>query len=133
MTTDIGLKYFSSSELKCKASGILLLSPPKGDYPGFGARIDDLREAWGKSLKVNSCCRSKVHNADIGGHTHSLHVADEPYWPTEGTCAIDFDETSDEFRQLAYSKGFSVLLENGWTHCDDRTNVVNLPQYMGKP
>lgn len=133
MTTDIGLKYFTGDELRCKSSGILRLSPPNGDYPGFGARIDALREAWGRPLKVNSCCRSLVHNTAIGGNIHSLHVADFPYHPTNGTCAIDIADTSEEFRALAYSMGFSVLNEATWTHCDDRTKVCNLPHVRITP
>ncbi len=127
MLTDIGLRYFSRKELQCKHCGVFQLSPPKGGYPGFGNRIDGLRAAWGKPLKVNSCCRCFIHNAASGGHPRSLHVCDTPSWPTNGTCAIDFSETSEEFRQLAFAMRFSVLNESGWTHIDDRKSVLNLP------
>lgn len=125
---DWPLKYFTFRELMCKATEIVQLSPKRSDYPGFGARIDALREAWGKPLTVNSCCRSAAHNAKIGGHPRSLHVYDYPEHPTGGTCAIDIRETSEAFRKLALDLGFSVGRANTFTHIDDRTKVLALPQ-----
>lgn len=122
MTTDIGLKYFTRRELQCKGSGIFRLAD------GFGDKIDELRLAWGKQLVVNSCCRSKAYNASVGGHPHSLHVADLPYWPTNGTCAIDIADTSKDFRDLAWELGFSLGLGNTFTHCDLRVIYAGLPQ-----
>lgn len=122
------LKHFTEKELKCKGSGIYRLSPAVETYPGFGSRIDRLREIWGKPLIVNSCCRSEEYNKLINGHPHSLHVADHPYWKTNGTCAIDFRETSKDFRDLAYKMGFSLGLGKTFTHVDDRTNVIGMAQ-----
>lgn len=134
MTTDIGLKYFSRDELKCKEGGGFQLQPanhPAG-YPGFGNRIDTLREEWGQPLIVNSCCRSKAYNAEIEESSpHSLHVWDLPYYANLGqlgTCAIDVREISDAFRAVAWSLGFSLGLGKTFTHCDDRTRVLGLPQ-----
>ena len=132
--TDIGLKYFSRAELQCHSDGSFQLQPAEHptNYPGFGARIDALREAWGKPLIVNSCCRSAAYNATIDESSpHSLHVWDTPcygYLGQLGTAAIDLREVSQEFRVLAWSLGFSLGLGNTFTHCDDRSKVIGLPQ-----
>lgn len=115
-------EYFSDKELQCKGTGMLRLAV------GFRDRINQLRETWGKPLIVNSCCRSKAYNDSEGGHHRSLHVCDFPYHPTGGTCAIDIREVSDDFRNLAYSHGFSLGLGKTFTHLDDRTRVLNFPQ-----
>lgn len=134
MTTDIGLQYFSRKELQCHQSGGFQLQPENKpvDYPGFGARIDELREKWGKPLIVNSCCRSAAYNATLDESSpHSLHVWDTPFYAhlgQVGTCAIDIAETSQEFRDLAWSLGFSLGMGKTFTHCDDRYKVIGLPQ-----
>lgn len=127
------MKYFKDSELADKATGIVQLAPACASYPGFGARIDALRQAWGKPLIVNSCCRSKAHNAKVGGHPRSLHVYDFPYHDTGGAAAIDFKlmktpEETEQFKRLAYSMLFSVGDEAGCIHCDDRTLLLNMIQ-----
>lgn len=128
MVTDIGLKYFRHAELACRKSGVVKLAE------GFGNRIDDVREAWGKVLKVNSCCRSAGHNKAVGGHLKSLHVYDIPMHPTGGTCAIDFafadGKEKGEFVKLAWSMGFSVGVNKGFIHIDDRTRVLGMNQAL---
>jgi hypothetical protein len=133
---NVNTKYFSHKELACKKTGCVVLSPSRhikhGDgeifYIGFGQRMDELRERWGKPLVVNSVCRSREHNKEVGGNRNSLHVYDYPFWPTGGTIAADFRETSKEFRELAYEMGFSLGLAKTFTHCDDRFAVLGLPQ-----
>lgn len=129
-------RYFSDKELAARDTGVVKLAP------GFGDRIDALREAWGKPLVVNSCCRTAAHNAAIGGHPNSLHVYDNPAHDTEGTCAIDFrlmatPEECEQFKELALSMEFSVGDESSCIHVDDRTRVLGLPQkrfsYEAKP
>jgi hypothetical protein len=117
-STEWGLKYFTYRELRCKASLGFRLAD------GFGKAIDDLREAWGKPLIVTSCCRSAEYNRQIGGHPRSLHVYDNPYYPTNGTCAIDVKETSEHFRALAWDMGFSIGRGNGFTHLDTRHSTL---------
>lgn len=121
------MKYFTESELAAKDTGICKLAD------GFADRLDALREAWGSPLTVNSCCRTKAHNAAIGGSPKSLHVYDEPFHPTGGSCACDFKlfptkGESEKFVQLALDMGFSVALERGCIHVDCRTMVLGLPQ-----
>jgi hypothetical protein len=121
------MKYFTEKELAAKDTGICKLSA------GFGDRMDALREEWGKPLIVNSCCRTKQHNKAIGGSPKSLHVYDEPYHPTGGTCACDFrlmptTEENEKFAHLALDMGFSVSYEKGCIHVDDRTRVLGIPK-----
>lgn len=118
------LKYFTDAELAAKDTGIVKLADE------FGERLDALREAWGKPLIVNSCCRTAKHNAEIGGHPKSLHVYDKPFHRTGGTCACDFRrmEDEDDFKKLAFSMGFSIGNESSCVHVDDRTRVLGLPQ-----
>jgi len=121
------MKYFTDKELAAKDTGIVKLAE------GFGERIDALRSAWGSPLIVNSCCRTKAHNDEIGGSPKSLHVYDFPYHPTGGTCAIDFRKFDDpaveeKFKALAMHMGFSVGDEAGCVHVDDRTRVLGLEQ-----
>ena len=121
------IRYFTDKELAAVDTGIVKLAI------GFGARIDNLRMAWGSPLVVNSCCRTAEHNKAIGGHPRSLHVYDFPYHPTGGTCAIDFhlfhtEELNEKFKKIAYHMGFSVGDESGCIHIDDRTHMLGMPQ-----
>ncbi|MCW5727263.1 D-Ala-D-Ala carboxypeptidase family metallohydrolase [Parvibaculum sp.] len=78
-----GRLLFSRAELACKGTGMLRLAP------GFGEKLVALRLAFGQPMTVTSCCRAAAHNARVGGHPRSLHVADDPSHPTGGTAAID--------------------------------------------
>jgi len=129
--------FFSAKELADKETGIVRLAPAQNAYIGFAARLDAIRRAWGRPLHVNSCCRSKERNARIGGHPRSLHVYDEPYHPTGGTCAVDFrlfptEYENEKFKKLAMFMHFSVADEAGCIHLDDRTMVLGMPQLRFK-
>ena len=134
MKEEIKLKYFSKEELHCPSTKVVKLQPKNSDeeYIGFGERIDELRERWGKPLIVNSCCRSKAYNAKLkDASPNSFHVYDSPHYAylgQLGTLAIDFREHSEEFRNLAWSMGFSLGLGRNFTHCDDRKLALGLPQ-----
>ena len=95
---------FTFHELMCKGTGKMELAP------GFANKLIELRETWDKPMIVNSCCRSFVHNAKIGGNPKSLHVYDTPFWPTGGTCAIDIS-MKDPIQRAAFVK---LALEMGW-------------------
>lgn len=95
---------FTFHELMCKGTGKMELAP------GFANKLIELRETWDKPMIVNSCCRSFVHNAKIGGNPKSLHVYDTPFWPTGGTCAIDI-AMKDSIQRAALVK---LALEMGW-------------------
>ena len=121
--------YFTDDELRCKGSSFLMLAP------GFRGKLNELREAFGKPMVVNSCCRSYAHNAKVGGHPHSLHVCDDNgYHKTKGSCAIDIDTSSmsendrEKLIFLATANGWSVGLGGTFLHLDLRTAYTTLPQ-----
>jgi hypothetical protein len=114
-------KYFTEAELACKGSGLLRF------HPGFLNELDILREHFGLPMTLNSACRSKAHNAAVGGNPRSLHIGDVPqHKGQEGTLAVDVATPDGHYRgrlfQLAWEMGFSI----GWNakakflHLDQR-------------
>lgn len=123
------LPNFSTSELACKGSGLLILAP------GFGQALQGLRDAIGAPMRINSACRSAVHNAKVGGHPRSLHVCDYPHHPTGGCCAVDIraiegvdDAYRQELAELSLARGWSVGYNPRFLHLDLRTAYAGLPQ-----
>lgn len=116
---------FSHEELACRATGVVKLAP------GFAEALATLRMTFGRPMTVNSCCRSAAHNRAVRGHPRSLHVYDEPHWPTGGTCAIDIRATDPAYRilltSLAIDQGWSVGVASGFIHLD-RRDFAGLPQ-----
>lgn len=73
-------KYLSKVEYQCKCCGAL---PPDlfddGSelavvYDGFFSAFDDIREMFGKAIKITSGYRCIKHNQDIGGEPLSVHT-----------------------------------------------------------
>lgn len=122
------LVYFKDKELQCPLTKKVHLA-----Y-GFGEKLDKLREAFGHSMIVNSCCRSFEYNNKIGGHEHSFHVYDVPYRDTGGACAIDISTRfMDNFLReklvfIACLQGWSIGLGDGFLHLDRRVDYTILPQ-----
>jgi len=124
------LPYFPRHELECRGTGVIQLDAR------FAAALPALRVEWGRPLTPNSVCRSPQHNASEGGHPRSLHLTDNPAWPTNGTMAADIRwrgwSTDDQlaFARLAWSRGWSVGLHNGFCHVDRRGDLglPELPQ-----
>jgi uncharacterized protein YcbK (DUF882 family) len=65
-------KSFRSREMRCRCSS------PSCDAaamrPSFMAKLQQLRDEWGKPLIVTSAARCKAHNARVGGSPNSQHV-----------------------------------------------------------
>ena len=125
---------FSVKELGCRHCG-------KGKLaPGFATRLVEYRVLLDEAMILNSACRCKEHNdrprseGGVGGHPRSLHVFDEPYWPTEGCCAIDVrtwhkpPEYRDRLIKLARKLGWSIGFGDGFLHLDRRTDYTSLPR-----
>ena len=112
------LRFFPVEEIKCKGSGECKIDP-RIIEPLFSLRFQ-----WDRPLYSNSFCRNPSHNTKIGGHPRSLHLTENPHWPTYGSMAIDirwrdWDELDKlAFCQLALEKGFRVGLNNGFVHLD---------------
>lgn len=121
---------FTHAELACRATGVVKLAP------GFPEHLVALRLAWARPMIVNSCCRSRAHNAAEKGHPNSLHVYDAPHWPTGGTAAVDFRVTDGgvarELAILAFNLGWSVgVPKAGFLHLDRREIAGLQPALFG--
>lgn len=116
---------FSHEELACPKTGIVRLAD------GFARHLVELRVAWGKPMKVNSCCRSGAYNATIKGHPKSLHVFDHNAYGLNGTAAIDIALIDPPQRRalilLADRMGWSIGHGKTFLHFD-RRDFAGLPQ-----
>ena len=62
------IKYFTKKELACPCCGLFNINE-------FSLKkIDLLRELLGTPLFINSACRCRKHNVDIGGKEFSSHL-----------------------------------------------------------
>ena len=127
-----GLPFFPRQELACKGSGVVKLDIR------FSVHLPLLRMAWGEPVTPNSVCRVPSHNTAVGGHPRSLHLTDNPHWPTDGCMAMDWpwrgwpEEKQLRFARLAWSMGWSVGLHDGFCHIDRRGDLKlpELPQMV---
>jgi hypothetical protein len=130
------IAYFGAHELDCNGTrdigkdghpipgtGVIKMDPR------FARALPELREAWGEPLLTNSVCRTPAHNTRIGGHWRSLHLTDNPHWPSVGSMAADIRWRSWSttkklaFARMAYSMGWSVGLHDGFCHVDRRADI----------
>jgi hypothetical protein len=120
-----GKIYFSHKELACRSTGVTKLDPQ------FAIALLDLRITYARPMKVNSCCRSKAHNVEIGGHERSLHVYNFPYHEVDGAAAIDIAWPNNQGDRLdllrtAVEMGWSVGVAKWGLHLD-RRDLAGLP------
>ena len=122
------IPYFTEKELACKGTGVIKLDDR------FAEALPKLREAWESvctpkgwcpALILNSACRTPKHNKSLKrAHPRSLHLTENPYWPTNGTMACDIRwdcwprDKQFEFCILALDMGWRVGLNNGFVHID---------------
>jgi len=120
------IPYFTYQELACKSTGKLILAV------GFANKLVELRTKFNQPMAVTSCCRSKEYNSQIGGSPRSFHVYDQPYYPTDGTCAIDIAITDGTIRgrliHLAWQLGWSIGINKNFIHLDRRIDYTSLKQ-----
>lgn len=121
-----GKVYFTHQELACRSTGVVKLDPQ------FVIYLLELRVAYARPMMVNSCCRSKAYNAEIGGHERSLHVYNFPHHDVDGTAAIDVSWSANpgdrvDFLRTALEMGWSVGVAMGFLHLD-RRDIAGLPQ-----
>ena len=118
---------FSHEELACPKTGIVRLAD------GFARHLVELRVAYGRPMKVNSCCRSKAHNETVKGHSNSLHVYDDSAHGLNGAAAIDIAIADPVDRGalviLAWRMGWSIGHAKTFLHLD-RRDLAGLPQGM---
>ena len=70
-------KYFQRSEFACKGTTCGI----NGGNCGFAAVdaellavLTDIRETYGKPVKITSACRCVNHNKNVGGKPDSMHI-----------------------------------------------------------
>lgn len=120
--------FFTDDELKCKQSGGLVLDPV------FDLQLTRLRNNF-EPMVVNSCCRSRKHNEEVGGAPKSFHIYDYPAWKIlEGCAAIDVAYSSIFYRnklaRLAWSYGWRIGYNKHFLHLDIAHIAGILPQII---
>lgn len=117
------LPYFPEHELACQGTGVIKLDLR------FAVALPVLRHEWGRPLTPSSVCRTPEHNTNERGHKHSLHLTENPKWPTDGTMAADIIWSEWDkgmklaFARLAWRLGWSVGLHNTFCHIDRRADL----------
>jgi hypothetical protein len=106
-------EYFTDSEIQCKCGcGFKELEH------GFSKKLLNARKIAKVKFKVNSCCRCKNHNRDVGSTDASDHVTGE---------GIDIDTPNSyiRFRILygAVKSGFTRIgIHKDFIHLGDRAD-----------
>lgn len=106
------MRYFTLAEFKCTCLRPDCDAPVM--VPEFLAKVDALRQLWGKPLKVNSGSRCKAHNRDVGGEKGSYHTLG---------MAADLRTSnrleSHELAKTAEAVGFGGIgIYETWVHVD---------------
>ena len=120
-------KYFSDDEMRCKGSNCGCGNAVNID-PIFDQRLLELREAFGRPMRLTSVCRCLAHNTKVGGAKASFHISDKPAWKgVTGTAAADVafsDETyRNELGKLAWSLGWRIGLHTKFLHIDSGSHL----------
>ena len=119
---DWNWKNFSPDEMRCKGSGMLIVSDQ------FMDSLQALREELSRPMRLTSACRSAAHNKSVGGHPRSLHVCDEPARSEQQGClAVDVAVIDGSYRghlvSTAWRLGWSVGWNKTFVHLDRRDRV----------
>jgi len=119
---DWNWKNFSPDEMRCKGSGMLIVSDQ------FMDALQTLREELSRPMRLTSACRSAAHNKSVGGHPRSLHVCDEPARSEQQGClAVDVAVIDGSYRghlvSTAWRLGWSVGWNKTFVHLDRRDRV----------
>jgi len=117
---------FSPDEMRCKGSGMLIVSDQ------FMDDLQLLRAEFSRPMHLTSACRSAAHNKSVGGHPRSLHVCDEPsHSAQEGCLAVDVAIVDGSYRghlvATAWQLGWSIGWNKTFVHLD-RRDLVGLKQ-----
>lgn len=123
-----GTVLFKKEELRCKKTGEGRLAK------GFEKELLKLRLIFGKPISINSCCRSFLHNKEVGGRIRSFHVYDNMINGVDGTCAIDVQRSNGiytgELIKTALNLGWSAGIAKTFLHLDRRSDYLDLPQII---
>lgn len=106
-------KNFSMEEMSCRCG---CSSLGKIDV-AFMTKLQKVRDAYGKPMKVNSGYRCEAHNKRVGGAKYSNHV--------KGIAAdIAMANSMDRHKliRIATNIGLTVIVYKDFCHIDDRPN-----------
>jgi len=106
-------RHFVPKEIACKCGGRYC----KGEIffdPIFMLKLENLRDAYGAPIVINSGHRCRLHNARIGGAPRSLHktIAADIRAPREAAARFALYRAA---REAGFS-GFGFY--RGWLHVD---------------
>ena len=113
------MKHFELSEFDCKCG----CADGKGRMDGtLLARIDDLREAYGKAMVINCGYRCPKHNAEVGGAKNSTHLLGE------ATDIRDIDGSLKKWLTVELLEKFDLYMESPmvtktWVHLQTRPTI----------
>ena len=100
---------FTPAEMACKGSGLVAVHPALLDA------LQAIRTQVGRPLPITSGCRSMAHNANVGGHPRSLHIADQPTRAGHHGCmAVDIACPDGALRGDLFSTAWHRGLSIGW-------------------
>ena len=125
------IEYFTDKELACKKTGKLILDSV------FDVKLFELRKKLNLPMHVNSCCRSREYNKQVGGRPKSFHIFDDPQWiGMEGCGAIDIGYSDITYRnalaRLAWELGWRIGYNKHFLHLDIAAIKKILPQSIFK-
>jgi zinc D-Ala-D-Ala carboxypeptidase len=120
--------HFSKDELSCRCGcGLAQFQP------GFLDRLEELRAAYGKPMRITSACRCASHNARVSPQAplKSLHIGDKETRPGhKGTLAVDVAVAGADKGGIvaeAWRRGWSVGWNKAFVHLDRRVDI-GMPQ-----
>lgn len=115
--------HFADAELNCRCCGAHRMAP------GFMARLERLRVAFGKPLALTSAYRCPEHNAAVSGTGRS--------GPHTTGQAVDIPVKGGEVRTLialAIAHGFTGIgLKQKGPHAGRFVHLDDLPDGPGRP
>jgi zinc D-Ala-D-Ala carboxypeptidase len=114
---------FKQSELACKC-GCGVFNIRREDL----LRLQRLRDAWGKPMKINSACRCPANNVTAGGAPLSRHVTTAIQPGKAFDVALSNSADRHRFIALAIAQGAKGIgIANSFVHVDwDETRPAPL-------
>lgn len=81
-------------------------------------KLDQMREEYGKSIHANDICRCPKHNQEVGGVSHSAHIATDTK-PGEAA-DLKVADNHERFLLMRIAMKFFVRIEDAptWLHVD---------------
>ena len=111
---------FSASEFACKGKACCNGSAPMDSE--FLSKIQELRDAIGRPIKVTSGFRCNHHNTSVGGAKNSYHTLGRA---ADIKClGVGVDQLAECAREIFNG----VIIYKSWVHVDTRKKVYHEDQ-----